>query len=149
MLLKEYQNLTNDPKNYVDTIEMAVQNRDVKTLESLMCNNIKENTPNLSKKVKNLYNSIEGTITDVTLQEAVHTYNEADGTGREIKQAEILYYVQTDSHKDGYLFYVVWETINNFQPEETKIRAVHLFDEKKESVVAKIYATNGLFEWHE
>ena len=85
----------------------------------------------------------------MTFKEAIHTYSEQDGTGREIKQAEILYDVHTQTHKEGYLFYLVWETVNNFQPEETKIRAVHIFDYERDTIVAEIRATNGLFKWHE
>ena len=52
VLLKEYQNRTNAPQNYVDTIKAAIQNKDVQSLEGLMCKNIKENTKDLSGKIK-------------------------------------------------------------------------------------------------
>ena len=151
------QTMENGLDIYGPVIVEAVKNKDVATLKSLMCANIKKNVPDLDAKIQEMYSLIEGDYISSEWDE--HGRNSASKSmsreaGKIVQDEFNMKLLTTVKH---YHVYAVWETINNVKPEETHIRAIYLqyylpTDEngitKREQIYA-IEATDGLMAWHD
>ena len=142
---------------YGPIIVEAVKNKDVAALKELMCANIKKNVPNLDAKILEMYNLIEGDYISSEWDEygvnsSSHSMSREAGTI--VQEAFNMKLLTTAKY---YHIAAVWETINNIQPEETRIRAIYLEyylpkDENGITKTVRIYAieaTDGLMAWHE
>lgn len=126
----------------------AIETKDVAALEDMMCLNIKQNTKNLPKEIQNFYDSIEGDILDIYWEPGLgSSYSESQQDGRQIVQYD--FDVRITTTKTKYTAGIWWESVNNFQPEETKIRNIGLIYDDTYERVYRIAATNGIGSWHE
>ena len=141
---------------YGPVIVEAVKNKDVETLKGLMCANIKKNVPDLDASIQEMYNLIEGDYVSSEWDEygvnsSRHSMSREAGTI--VQEAFNMKLLTTAKH---YHIAAVWETINNIQPEETRIRAIYLeyYLPKDENGITKtvryaIEATEGVGGWHD
>lgn len=142
------QQYENDPAKWAPIIMDAIKENDVKTVEDLMCKNIKDNTDDLSGEIQALYDCIEGDIVSIEWEYRGGGYSESQRDGRKILQEGFSIYITTTA--DDYAIGFGWEIINNFQPDEAKIRSMGLV--KNYEPYERLYlitATEGIRCWHE
>ncbi len=142
------QQYENSSSKWAPIIMEAVKEKDVKTVESLMCKNIKDNTKDLSGEIQALYDCIEGDIVSIDWQYRGGDYSETHRDGKSISQ--VCFEIIINTTVDEYSIGITWETVNNFQPDETKIRNMGLiFRQEPYERLYIIRATEGVFCWHE
>jgi hypothetical protein len=143
-----YLTITNNTNVAGPKILAAVEARDVSALEAMMCQNIKDNVPDLSERISELLDMVDGEIIE-SLQnsDSVGSYHERDRKGRSITQVGIDFQLTTST--GIYNIHVWWETSNNFAPKEVGIRRITLVDEDKSMRLAFISATEGVEQWHD
>lgn len=146
-----YQQITNNTNVAAPIIIDAIKERDIDALETIMCNNIKENVEDLPEKIGELIDAIDGEIIESSWEDRGGSYQASDGEGKIIVQAGLdIYFTTTEG---TYVVAVWWETVNTFKPEETGIRNIALCDPDlaftDNYVLAKISATEGISEWHD
>ena len=146
LLLPYQQEVNNSPDKYMPVIEQAIRTENVADLESLMCLNIRKNEKELTQKIETVYNSIHGEIKDFQWEKGFQSSGNTNGYGGRIEQQDINATITTT--QSTYHLAIVWETVNNYQPDETKIRAFSLMDETYQNIVL-IAATNGIHSWPE
>lgn len=146
-LITMRQQYENDPAKWLPIIVEAIKENDVKTVEDLMCKNIKDNTEDLSGEIQALYDCIEGDIVSIEWEYRGGGYSEQHRDGRVISQEGLSIYITTTV--DDYEIGVTWEIINNFQPEEAKIRNFTLITIEPLERLYSICATDGIRCWHE
>jgi len=140
-----YLQRTNHTDIAAPKIISAFETKGVAALESLMCQNIKDNVPDLPGKIGKMMNAIEGEITKSSWK-TPGSYQERNANGSSIIQVNLDIYLTTTT--GNYTLLLMWETANNFAPEEVGIRAISLLPSDSISVLAEIKATNGIGEWH-
>ncbi len=135
-------------EKWAPVIMEAIKEKDVKTIQSQMCQNIKDNTEDLPGEIRKLLDCIEG---DIVSTEWVYRGGGADmkqRDGRVISQVGFDINIKTTV--DDYSVGFMWETVNNFQPEETGIRLMDLIkDYEPYEKLYNISATEGIMVWHE
>lgn len=123
----------------------AIKEKDVDALEALMCQNIKENVKNLPEEINKLMNSIDGEIINSSWNN-VGNYDAKHGDDGAILQVVMEIHLTTST--TTYFLGVTWETANSFAKEEAGIRNIGLLDINN-NLLARIYATEGIGEWHD
>jgi len=68
-----------DVDKSVASVIAAIKTKDISTIESFMCKNIKDNVPNLRTEIGNLIDLIEGTITSVSSKSSKDFYGSTGG----------------------------------------------------------------------
>ena len=111
-----------DWKAATNTVLTAIQNRDIDTIESFMCKNIKDNTSDLRGEIGRLIDLIDGTITSKST-EFYDDFSVASG-GKTIMQATANSQIYTTAGEYG--FDIIWEYYNNFSFAERGIREIRL-----------------------
>ncbi len=142
---------------YGPVIVEAVKTKDVEMMKGLMCANIKRNVQDLDGKIREMYALIEGDYISSEWDEygvnsSSHSMSREAGTI--VQEAFNMKLMTTEKQ---YHIAAVWETVNNIQPEETRIRAIYLEyylpkDENGITRTVRIYAieaTDGIGSWHE
>lgn len=141
-----------------EAVIYAVENKDASAMEAVMCKNIKDNYDDLTGEINKMLSYIEGDIERV-LWESGGGYSESDGEGNSIAQNHQDYEIFTT--KGVYGLSIVVETYNSFSSDELGIRAIALGtliknsnpDSSREYVYGetlyKIFATEGVKEWHD
>jgi hypothetical protein len=141
----QYLIRTNSTDIAAPKIISAIKEKDVAALEALMCKNIKDNVENLTDKVSELINAIEGEITSSRWGNR-GSYQETGAGGRRIVQTGIEIFLTTPS--GTYYLSITWETANNFAIDEVGIRSIGLID-PSDNILIRIAATEGVGEWHD
>lgn len=118
----------------------AIENRDIDALEAMMCQNIKDNVENLPEKIGEFIDTLPGEIIkwELDTNPSFSTY-EKNGKGKVIQEIEIEAIVYT-TVGGPYEVSVIWQFINNYQPEELGIRTFELLDKNPELPVQKCIA---------
>lgn len=141
-----------------EAVIYAVENKDASAMEAVMCKNIKDNFDDLTVEINKLLSCIEGDIENITW-ETGGGYSESDGRGNSITQNHQDYEIITTEGVYG--ISVVVETYNSFSPNELGIRAIGLYTLIKNTnpnisreyvygeTLYKIFATEGIKEWHD
>lgn len=141
-----------------EAVIYAVENKDASALEAVMCKNIKDNHDNLTEEINKMLSCIEGDIDNITW-ERYGGYYENDGNGKSVTQNNQQYKIITS--KGVYGIAVVVETDNSFSTDELGIRSIGLFTLVKDDdsnitnqfiygeTLYKIFATEGVKEWHD
>jgi len=112
-----------DVDKSVASVIAAIKTKDISTIESFMCKNIKDNVPNLRTEIGNLIDLIEGTITSVSSKSSKDFYGSTGGKKIELAISNsILNTTVTTFYLD-----IRWEVYNNFAFEERGIRYIQLF----------------------
>lgn len=146
--LVQRQQRDNSPEIWGPKIIEAIQEDDVEALENMMCLNIRQNVENLPEQIQYLYDCIEGEIITIEWDYGGDSYSESQQDGKAIAQVGID--IQITTTADQYFIGITWETVNNFQPEETKIRNIGLVKNYwPYDRLCLIQATDGLSCWHE
>lgn len=151
-LISINQQLYNHSGVAATKIIAAFEAEDVNAMEELMCFNIKQNTEELPKKIREMYSCIEGDIVEITEKDEIGSgFSANHGNGKQILQTNILITIATTQNE--YLVGVIWETVNTINPEEAAIRSITI-SKKSETVntyekLYSIQATNGIGGWHE
>lgn len=140
--------ITNHTNIAAPKIIEAVKARDIDALEAMMCLNIKQNTENLPEKIGELLDSIDGEIIEITRDNSSGSYIGNEQDGRSMIQAGMGFYIRASTSVNMYYLGIMWETANNFAPKETGIRNIGLLDPGG-YLLARIYATEGIGEWHD
>ena len=146
LLIGAHQARTNTVSIVAPKIVDAIKARDAATLESFMCQNIKQNTSNLRGEINNMLDAIDGTITEATWAWRGGSYSESRSGGKKISQEGFEITVTTSVN--SYALGIWWETINNFKPKEVGIRSIGL-RYYQGAVLMRISATNGISDWHD
>ena len=146
-LLSISQQITNNSNVAAPKIINAIGTGDVAALEALMCLNIKQNVKNLPEKIGELFDAIDGDITEVKWDDGGGSYEGNRENGKTILQVGMDIFITTTS--GTYVVGVWWEGINTFQPEETGIRNIGLSQTNPLKSLAIIRATEGVSSWHE
>jgi len=136
---------TNHTNIAAPKIISAIKEKDVDALEALMCQNIKDNVDDLPGEISSLMDSIDGEIINSSWK-AVGNYDANHGEDGAILQVVLDIYLTTST--TTYFLGVTWETANSFAKEEAGIRNIGLLDIDN-NLLARIYATEGIFEWHD
>ncbi len=144
----EYLQLTNHTDIAAPKIIDAMKKKDIDTLEGMMCLNIKQNTENLHVKIGELIESIDGEIIEITREISNGSYIGKQQDGRSLIQAGMGFHIRTSTSVGTYYLGVMWETANNFESKETGIRNIGLLDPNG-YLLSRIYATEGIGEWHD
>jgi len=130
-----------------ENIVRIINERDNDALEELMCGNIKQNMSDLSDKIEELFDIIDGEIIDFKW-ETFSGYYENHANGKSISQKD--YRLDFSTATGSYRIRGIMEYFNSFQPKEMGIRSITLRDDPSASEwVVQIRATNGVGEWHE
>ena len=141
------QQFENTPSRCMPIIVEAVKEKDVQTVEGYMCKNIRDNKEDLAGEIQALYDCIEGDIVEIGWKYGNAGYSESQQDGRAIMQESIDIDIKTTV--DTYTIGIIWEKINNFQPEETGIRNFTIITLDPLERLYSIQATEGLERWHE
>ena len=138
---------TNNTNIAVPKIIEAITARDIDALEAMMCLNIRQNVDNLSEKIGDMIGSIDREIIETTRKKGTDiSYSERREDGRSMVQSgfTIFFTTTTGTFRVG----GIWETANNFAPEELGIR--HIAVTNPDGIVLLIIeATEGVEEWHD
>lgn len=141
-----------------EAVIYAVENKDAFAMEAVMCKNIKDNFDNLTVEINKMLSYIEGDIESITW-ETGGGYSESDGRGNSITQNHQDYEIITTEGVYG--ISIVVETYNSFSSDELGIRAIALDSLIKNTnpnisreyvygeTLYKIFATEGIKEWHD
>jgi len=148
-LRASYQSRTFDMNASISVVMDAVKTGDTAKIEALMCKNIKQNVPNLSAKISDLVDAIDGNIVEYRWERG-SSFLERRNDGRQISQQSVFIDFKTS---DGdYLLVVNWEIVCNFAPEETGIRRIALYSgstyDPSKAQLAEIMALEGWGGWH-
>ena len=128
----------------------AFVEKDVDALENLMCNNIKQNTEDLSSEINKMFSFIEGDVVEATYETGTYSFQGNRENGKQIVQSGIQIDIITT--ENTYIVGVTWEAINTFQKEETGIRRIFLLKKTTDNIpktLCEISATDGVGEWHD
>ena len=142
------QNASFNKDQVVIEIMDAVTTRDIEALQAMMCKNIKTNVPNLSVKIGELIDAIDGEILEFTPR-TINAYYSNSDSGKQISQIRLA--MDIEAPTKNYLLSVMWEYVHNFSPDELGIRVINLYDTAIEGPAGLVYgitATEGLFDWH-
>ena len=141
-----------------EAVIYAVENKDAFAMEAVMCKNIKDNFDNLTVEINKMLSYIEGDIESITW-ETGGGYSESDGRGNSITQNHQDYEIITTEGVYG--ISIVVETYNSYSSDELGIRAIALDSLIKNTnpnisreyvygeTLYKIFATEGIKEWHD
>ena len=99
----------------------AFKTRDIAAIEAFMCKNIKDNVPDLKKKIGKMVDAVDGKISNSTTKSYEDFYVSKGAIHRSISNSIIKTSVKT------YYLDIRWETYNNFSFEERGIRYIELF----------------------
>jgi len=145
-LIEAHQARTNTPSIVAPQIIEAFKSKNISALEVLMCQNIKTNVSDLRTKIGEMMDAIDSEIIEATWTYRGGSYLEKRGDGKKISQQGFEIYLTTSTKV--FTIPVWWETINNFSPKEIGIRGIAL-RYPVEVVLYRIYATNGISDWHD
>lgn len=141
-----------------EAVIYAVENKDASAMEAVMCKNIKDNFDDLAGEINKLLSYIEGDIESISWKTG-GGYSESDGRGNSITQNHQDYEIITTEGVYG--ISLVVETHNTFSTDELGIRAIAVDTLIKNTnpnssrkyvygeTLYKIFATEGIKEWHE
>lgn len=141
-----------------EAVIYAVENKDASAIEAVMCKNIKDNFDDLTGEINKMLSCIKGDIESITW-ETGGGYSESDGRGNSITQNHQDYEIITTEGVYG--ISIVVETYNSFSSDELGIRAIALDSLIKNTnpnisreyvygeTLYKIFATEGIKEWHD
>lgn len=141
-----------------EAVIYAVENKDASAMEAVMCKNIKDNFEDLTGEINKMLSYIEGDIENITW-ESGGGYSESDGRGNSITQNHQDYEIITTEGVYG--ISLVVETHNTFSSDELGIRAIAIDTLIKNTnpnssrdyiygeTLYRIFATEGIKEWHE
>ena len=141
-----------------EAVIYAVENKDASAMEAVMCKNIKDNYDDLTGEINTMLSYIEGDIESISW-ETGGGYSESDGRGNSITQNHQDFEIITTECVYG--ISVVVETYNSFSSDELGIRAIALDSLIKNTnpnisreyvygeTLYKIFATEGIKEWHD
>lgn len=138
---------TNGTNIVAPKIVEAIKERDIDTLEEMMCLNIKQNTENLPEKIGELLDAIDGEIIEITYKLTGTNYSSSRPEGSMV-QDSMKFYIKTSTSEGTYRLSVVWEIANTFAIEETGIRGTGLTDPDG-YFLTNILATEGVGCWHD
>jgi hypothetical protein len=125
----------------------AIETRNIPLFEDQLCRNIRNNTENLSERITELFNAINGEILEFSWT-TVGAYSGNHSNGKSIRQIGVNIRFKTET-VENYVLVLTLETYNSFQPTEMGIRAASLAISGSGIALADIRATNGVGEWHE
>ena len=141
-----------------EAVIYAVENKDASAMEAVICQNIKDNFDDLTGEINKMLSYIEGDIESISW-ETGGGYSESDGRGNFITQNHQDFEIITTECVYG--ISVVVETHNSFSSDELGIRAIAIDtlikntnpNSSREYVYGetlyKIFATEGIKEWHD
>ena len=124
----------------------AIQKRDIETIESYMCKNIKDNVPNLRSEIGKLIDAIQGNIISCSELSASGSGWSTSSGGKTIEQTDSGTLIKTANRE--YVLLITWETYNNFNFEERGIRYISIRIRGEEDMLAEISATEGIWSMH-
>ena len=128
-------------------IVRIINERDIDAMKALMCLNIKQNTLNLSDKIEELFDAVDGEIIEFTWKTS-GGFSGNHGNGKSLAQKH--YTLDFATSTKSYRIIGICEYHNSFQPKEMGIRSMTLADPPTSLIaVVQIRATNGIGEWHE
>ena len=110
-----------DVDKAVAEIISAIKTRDIDTIESFMCKNIKDNVPDLKKKIGKMVDAVDGKITSVSTKSSEVFYSSKGAIHQSISNSIIKTSITT------YYLDIRWETKNNYLFEERGIRYIELY----------------------
>ena len=138
---------TNSPSIVAPKVIDAIKTKNIVALESMMCNNIKQNTSDLRGEIGKMLDAIDGDIISIERRSGGGSYSESRSNGRKISQEGFDFTITTT--KQTYALGSCWETANNFNPAETGFRTLGLGIISPLESLVLIKATNGIREWHD
>ena len=115
------QRLSFNMNSSADKVMSAIKKRDIETLESMMCLSIKENEDDLSNRIGNLIDTIDGEILEYTWSQG-GSHGESSHDGKILDRQDFS--IRVESTEGVYILQITWEIANNFAPEETGICAI-------------------------
>jgi len=141
-LLAEYQFRTFDMDTSVSMVMDAISAKDIGTIETMMCLNIKQNILDLPDEIGKLINAIDGSIVEISPWR--RNYSSTTANGRERLYFEQIKLDFKTSEKE-YSLGIMWGIVNSLAPKEIGIRRIVLTDPSLFGtdgyVVATIHAT--------
>jgi len=117
---------TNNTNIAAPKIIRAIEAQDIAALEALMSQTLRDDFEDLSDRIGEMMDAIEGEIISSRWEQRGGSSNISRGDGRRIIQAGVCLYFTTSA--GSYDVMIWWETANNFAPEELGIRNIGLGD---------------------
>jgi len=134
------------PETVASNLMQAIETRDVDLFEEQLCLNLKvnllkEGTEELSDKITELLDAIDGELADFTWRLQGDSY-ERDSNGRFVKQKILV--IDFTTTEGSYRLMGNFEYHNNFKTEEMGMRSIVLFSPPTSiTAIAQIRATHG------
>ena len=148
MLLAPYQSMTYPgEKVIIEEVMSAIEARNITALKDMMCKNIKNSVPNLTGKIGELIDCIDGDITKFEQIWGNAYYAETKSSGKKISQVSFAISITTSTK--AYHLSILWEYVNNFSKDERGIRRIGIAEQGQSEYMYTISATNGIFDWHD
>lgn len=142
------QQLANSTDEWAPRIIEAVENEDVEAMKDMMCLNIRTNIDDLDGKIQQFFDCFEGEIIESSWKGGLGSWSARNENGDQIAQSAFAVYITTTVHR--YTIAVTWEHINTINPEEMRIRMLHLATEDfNGEYIFALKATEGICSWHE
>jgi len=149
-LLANWQSRMFNTSSSIGAVMDAVKTRDIATLESMMCKNIKDNVLDLSDEIGVLVDAVDGDISKYRWERGSN-YVERKNDGRQINQQSV--FIDFTTSGGDYLIVINWEIVCNFAPEEIGIRRIALYSgstyDPNKVLLVEIMATEGWGGWHD
>jgi hypothetical protein len=131
-----------------NTVFSTIKAQDAAALEALLCQNIKDHTPDMAERIETIFQLVSGTSGHKMTAGGAEYDGSRGGKSISQKTCDLRY------TKDGvsYRLFICWE-VNNFSPAEAGMRQFavsmwHGTGEGWKSIVA-LKATEGVRDWHD
>jgi hypothetical protein len=123
----------------MDNIVTAVEARNVKVLEDMMCPYIKKSIPKLSDEIDKLFTAIDGEI----IESNWHSTSAYDSSinGQTSRKS---FAIECKTASIVYLISLTWVVVNTNAPEEVGLRSFTLMDSEN-NVLSSIYVPSEYF----
>ncbi len=126
-LLATHQQLTYPGHQVIsDNIIDAVKSNDVHAIEDMFSESTKNDTQQLSDKIQNIYNLIDGEI--ISANFVLGTRSESSESGMGYVEKSTGWKIEFKTTTDDYFLLVCWVIADTLDPENVGLSQITLFD---------------------